>query len=180
MNNVDVRSNRQVCIMMGLKKEYEIAAKSQANTFYPAFIIDRTNEARVSGAQLYTDIFNRCKKVIYNQMISYIVNADDFDKYFTTIGTNLAVRNETKRSSREVTTESDTSEEKAANQSSTHSSDEDQSSTYSFDEDKSTRSYDSNQYRSRTRRLANRKIKREVRIALYRRRKRAELQRKTR
>ena len=46
---------------MGLKKEYEIAAKSQANTFYPAFIIDRTNEARVSGAQLYTDIFNRCK-----------------------------------------------------------------------------------------------------------------------
>ena len=113
MNNVDVRSNRQVCVMMGLKKEYEVAAKSQASTYYPAFVIDRTNEARVSGVQLYTDIFSRCKKVVYNQMISYVINEEDFDKHFTSVGENLAIKNETQKPSCEVTNKSDTSEDES-------------------------------------------------------------------
>ena len=155
--------------MMGLKKEYEIAAKSQANIYYPAFIIDRTNEARVSELQLYTDIFSKCKKVVYNQMISYVINAEDFNKYFTIVETNLAVRNETQKPSSKITDESDTSETE-----STKTSQDKVSNT-----GESPKQISPDRNGSRIGRGADiKQIKRQVRLALYRRRKRAQLQRK--
>ena len=47
MNNVNVRTNRSVCLSMGLKAEYELAQKINAKKLYPYILLDRSNEARV-------------------------------------------------------------------------------------------------------------------------------------
>ena len=162
MNNVDVRANNYVCNIMGLKKEHEIAVKSLSESLYPAIVIDRSNEARVSGLQLYTDIFNRYRKVVFNRMISYVVNAEDFDTYFKKIGPNLAVQHETPKAELSVTAKSHSSDTETEN-----------------DSESANRKSNQSQQSKQVRRDLNRQIKRQVRIALYRRKKRAELQRKT-
>ena len=113
LNNVDVRSNKFVCGKMGLKTEYEIAENIQKNTLHPYVVIDRSNEARVSGAQLYVDIFSPIKTVIANQMKQYLINAEDFEQHFKTISDNLAIKNEDSRSSIQVAPESDQTEQTA-------------------------------------------------------------------
>ena len=163
MNNVDVRANSYVCNIMGLKNEHETAVKSLSGSLYPAIIIDRSNEARVAGTQLYTDIFNRFKKGVFNRMISYVVNADDFEQYFKKIGPNLAIENETTKANLSVTPKSETTDTEA----------ETDNNSTSRDSSRSTCPRTSN-----TRRHLNRQIKRQIRIALHRRKKRAKLQRK--
>ena len=49
---------------------------------YPYIFLDRTNEARVSGVQVFTDLFSRDKQVIYRNSVCYLIPDDDFkDKY---------------------------------------------------------------------------------------------------
>ena len=160
LNNVDVRSNKFVCGKMGLKSEYEIADTIQKQTLHPYVVIDRSNEARVSGAQLYVDIFSPIKIVISNQMKQYLINAEDFEQHFKTISENLAVRNEDTRSSIPIASKSDQAEQ----------------TEISIESDTSSEFIDRKTKR-KERRNITREIKREVRKAVHRRAKCSKLQR---
>lgn len=106
MNNVDVRANLYVANIMGLKKEYEIAQCYNQRLLHPAIIIDRTNQARVCGLQMYVDIFSDAKVAVYNQMISYIISETDFLNSFKEVSSNLAIKNENSKPASPVSAES--------------------------------------------------------------------------
>ena len=97
MNNVDVRTNKRVACTMGLVTEFKMADEWNKNTLYPYVFIDRTNEARVQNLQVYTDIFSRYRRVIYNRMKCYVVPEADFKAQFKVVDSHLAVRNEDKK-----------------------------------------------------------------------------------
>ena len=106
MNNVDVRANLQVANIMGLKKEYQVAQCYNQHLLHPIIIIDRTNQARVCGLQLYVDIFSVSKIAVYNQMISYVISEADFLNNFKEVNSNLAVKNENPKPSSPVSSSS--------------------------------------------------------------------------
>ena len=93
MSNSDERTNKRVALSMNLNKEFNIATDLNSEKLYPYIFIDRTNYGRVSGIQIYTDIFSRCKQIIYKSMPSYVVSESDFKAYFKIIDTNLATKN---------------------------------------------------------------------------------------
>ena len=97
MNNVDVRTNKRVACTMGLVTEFKMADEWNKNTLYPYVFIDRTNEARVRNLQVYTDIFSRYRRVIFNRMKCYIVPETDFKAQFKVVDNHLAVRYEDKK-----------------------------------------------------------------------------------
>ena len=78
MRNADERSNERVGYSMKLTEEIKLANKINQSNLYPYIFIDRTNEARVTGVQIFTDIFNRYKTVIYNKSIFYLIPAAEF------------------------------------------------------------------------------------------------------
>ena len=104
MNNVNVRTNRAVCLSMGLKAEYEIAQKVNAKKLYPYILLDRSNEARVSGLQVYTDILSKYKQVILKQMVQYVISEADFLASYKIIDNDFAVQHEDKESTSSVPT----------------------------------------------------------------------------
>ena len=98
MSNVDVRTNGRVGNIMGLKNEFKLADQMNESIMYPYIFLDRTNSARVRKLQVFTDIFSRYKKVVFNQMKSYIISEADFKAQFSVTGHNLAQKNETSKS----------------------------------------------------------------------------------
>ena len=117
MSNVDVRTNSRIAALMGLNHEIKLADDANREKLYPYIFLDRTNQARVSNLQVYTDIFSRFKAVIYNRMKSYIISEVDFKSNFTIQGNNFAVKNVDKKweknndsSTSDTTSDSDDSE----------------------------------------------------------------------
>ena len=82
MTNSDARINLRVGHTMLLKKEIEIAEKANSMKLYPYIFIDRTNQGRVSGIQVYTEIFGPYKRAVFNSMICVILSEQDFSTQF--------------------------------------------------------------------------------------------------
>ena len=80
MSNTDVRTNHRVGFSMGLDKEIKLAEKINKTKLYPYIVIDRTNQARVNGVQVYTDILSKHKEVILNGNVFTIVPAAEFKR----------------------------------------------------------------------------------------------------
>ena len=80
MRNADERTNERVGFSMKLLNEIKTANKINEKNLYPYIFIDRTNEARVSGVQVFTDIFSRNKQVIYQNTESYLIPSEDFEE----------------------------------------------------------------------------------------------------
>ena len=114
MNNVNVRTNRAVCLSMGLKAEYEVAQKVNAKKLYPYILLDRSNEARVSGLQVYTDILSKYKQVILKQMVQYVISEADFLAHFKVIDNDFAVQHEDEESTSQVTTKNSVKNSKSS------------------------------------------------------------------
>ena len=92
MMNTEQRTNIQVAASMNLVKDFKKAMDMNQCKLYPYIFLDRTNYGRVLGLQIYTDIFSRCKQVIYNSMPSYLVSEADFKSYFKIIDKNIAIK----------------------------------------------------------------------------------------
>ena len=96
MNNADERTNLRVADSMNLRKEVNLALKENKTELYPYLFIDRTNHARVTGLQIYTDIFSRYQKAIHKLMLVYLVSESDFKSNFELLDNHTAVRHENK------------------------------------------------------------------------------------
>ena len=96
MNNADERTNLRVVDSMNLRKEVNLALKANRTELYPYLFIDRTNHARVTGLQIYIDIFSRFQKAIHNLMLVYLVSESDFKSNFDLLDNHTAVRHENK------------------------------------------------------------------------------------
>ena len=156
MNNVDVRTNARVGNQLGLKEEFRLAEEANKDKRYPYIFLDRTNDARVTKLQVFTDIFSRYIEVIYNRMRGYILSEADFKASFNCLAENFATRkNETQKSKRSSSTSR--SKKKKEN---TRKSKTGEPSTGATDRIKQKRA-----------------IQREVRATLHRLKKQSELQR---
>ena len=96
MNNADERTNLRVADSMNLRKEVNLALKANQTELYPYLFIDRTNHARVSGLQIYIDIFSRYQKAIHKLMLVYLVSESDFKSNFNLLDNHTAIRHEDK------------------------------------------------------------------------------------
>ena len=112
MSNTDVRTNARVANIMGLSAEFKLAEDFNKNELYPYIFLDKTNNARVNNLQVYTDIFSRYRQVIFNRMKCYIISEADFKANFTKTDTNLAVKNDNKKSKASESSDSSDGEEK--------------------------------------------------------------------
>ena len=82
MRNADERTNERVGYSMKLTDEIKTANQINQKNLYPYIFIDRTNEARVSGIQVYTDIFSKEKQVVYKNALCYLIPKDEFEEKF--------------------------------------------------------------------------------------------------
>ena len=115
MNNADERTNMRVANIMNMGKSIQKAIDVNSDKLYPYIFIDKTNQARVSGIQIYTDLFARYKQIIFKSMLSYIISEADFRSNFKVIDNTTAVKNENTKSKkksaeRRRSPESETSE----------------------------------------------------------------------
>ena len=90
MRNADERTNVRVGHSMNLTEEIKTANQINQTKLYPYIVIDRTNEARVSGVQVYTDLFSRDKQVIYKKSVCYMIPDDDFKEKFDILDSTTA------------------------------------------------------------------------------------------
>ena len=92
MTNSDARINGRVGHTMLLKNQIDIAERANSQKLYPYIFIDRTNQARVSGLQVYTHIFGPHKRVIYNFMDCVVCSVTEFKTAFEIIDETTAVK----------------------------------------------------------------------------------------
>ena len=90
MRNADERTNVRVGHGMNLTEEIRTANRINQSKLYPYIFIDRTNEARVSGVQVYTDIFSRDKQVIHKNAVCYMIPTDDFEEKYDVLDSTTA------------------------------------------------------------------------------------------
>ena len=93
MNNADERTNMRVANIMNMKQSIQKAIDVNSERLYPYIFLDKTNQARVSGIQIYTDLFSRYKQIIFKSMVSYIISEADFRANFEKIDNSTAVKN---------------------------------------------------------------------------------------
>ena len=125
MNNADARTNKNVGISMQLKPEINRAIEENKYKLYPYIFLDKTNQARVNGLQVYTNIFGKYKEVICGSMKYYLLSESDFKSNFNIIGTDCAEsKNENKKRQIQVSSSSETS---SSESSSSESNDSDSS-----------------------------------------------------
>ena len=98
MNNADERTNMRVANIMNMKKPIQKAIDVNSERLYPYIFLDKTNQARVSGIQIYTDLFSRYKQIIFKSMVSYIISESDFRANFDKIDNSTAVKNANSKS----------------------------------------------------------------------------------
>ena len=80
MSNTDIRTNHRVGFQMGLDKEIKLAERLNKQKLYPYIVIDRTNQARVNGVQVYTDILSKHKEIILKGNVFTVVPAVEFKR----------------------------------------------------------------------------------------------------
>lgn len=91
MSNSDARINERVGHTMKLKKQIDIAEKSNSQKLYPYIFIDRSNQARVSGLQVYTEIFGLYKRVIFNFMECVVFPVAEFKTRYKLLDQTTAI-----------------------------------------------------------------------------------------
>ena len=96
MNNADDRTNHRVANMMSCKESIKKAIEINKQKLYPYIFLDKSNQARLTGIQVYTDLFGKFPQVVVNSMVSYLISESDFKTYFQLIDKNTAVRHEDK------------------------------------------------------------------------------------
>ena len=116
MNNADARTNINVANSMQLKPEITRATEENKYKLYPYIFLDKTNQARVNGLQVYTDIFGRYKEVICGSMKFYLLSESDFKANFKVTDGNCAEsKYENKKRKRNVNDSSEEEEENTNN-----------------------------------------------------------------
>ena len=93
MRNADARTNLNVANSMQLKPEITKAIEENKTQLYPYIFIDRTNEARVNGLQIYIDILSKRFEVIIGRMKYFLISEADFNSCFTKSDKNIAYAN---------------------------------------------------------------------------------------
>ena len=93
MNNADERTNMRVANMMSSRDSIKKAIEVNSQKLYPYIFLDKTNQARVTGIQVYTDLFGKFQQVIVDSMVSYLISESDFKSHFHSIDTHTAVLN---------------------------------------------------------------------------------------
>ena len=93
MRNADARTNINVANAMQLKTEITKAIEENKSKLYPYIFIDRTNEARVNGLQIFINILSKRFEVIINRMKYFLISEADFNSSFTVSGENIAHAN---------------------------------------------------------------------------------------
>ena len=112
MRNADARTNLNVANSMQLKPEIAKAIDENKSKLYPYIFIDRTNQARVNGLQIFIDILSKRYQVIIGRMKYYLISEADFSSNFTVKGKNIANANKKKSlRKRQVASESSDSTE---------------------------------------------------------------------
>ena len=101
MNNADRRINYRAANTLGLKSDFLIAEKANQSKLYPYIVIDQTNQARVTGLQVFTDILSKHKEVIYNSMLGVWISKADFTNKFELIDQNTARNADSKQTKTE-------------------------------------------------------------------------------
>lgn len=82
MRNADERTNERVGYSMKLTEEIKTANKINEKNLYPYIFIDRTNEARLSGVQVFTDIFSKEKQIIFKNTVCYLIPKVEFEEKY--------------------------------------------------------------------------------------------------
>jgi len=93
MNNADERTNLRVANMMNSRDSIKKALEINSRKLYPYIFLDKTNQARVSGIQVYTELFGKYLQVVVNSMIFYLISEPDFKANFKSIDSHTAVPN---------------------------------------------------------------------------------------
>ena len=96
MRNADARTNLNVANSMQLKPEITKAIDENKAKLYPYIFIDRTNQARVNGLQIYINILSKRFEVIIDRMKYYLISEADFKSCFTKSDKNIAYANKKK------------------------------------------------------------------------------------
>ena len=156
MRNADEHANLRAARTMNLANEFKIAVDATSKELFPYYLIDKTNYARVTGIQIYIDIFSKFPRVVMQSGLFYLISSNDFKQNFVEVDNQIA-KYEPKKSESSPT--NDTS--KSVTKSEQTSKVEQTGST------KSAREY----YKERN------KFRRSVRKALHGYKKRAILQR---
>ena len=141
MRNADARTNLNVANSMQLKPEITKAIDENKTKLYPYIFIDRTNQARVNGLQIFIDILSKRFEVIIGRMKYFLISEADFKSSFTKSDKNIAYANKKKsisRKRRQYSESSSDSNESCESISSDTSTDSRESS--SCESDKSTES----------------------------------------
>ena len=90
MRNADEHANLRAARTMNLANEFKLAADTTSKDLYPYFLIDKTNHARVTGVQLYIDIFSQFPKVVMQSGLYYLISSNDFKKNFVEVDNQIA------------------------------------------------------------------------------------------
>ena len=93
MNNSDERTNLRVANMMNNRDSIRKALEINSRKLYPYIFLDKTNQARVSGIQVYTELFGKYRQVVVNSMLFYLISENDFKANFVSIDSNTAILN---------------------------------------------------------------------------------------
>ena len=91
MTNSDARINERVGHTMRLKKQIDLAEKANSQKLYPYIFIDRSNQARITGLQVYTDILGVYKKVIFNCMECVVFPLTEFETRYKLLDQSTAI-----------------------------------------------------------------------------------------
>ena len=90
MRNADEHANLRAARTMNLANEFKIAVDATSKDLYPYFLIDKTNYARVTGIQLYIDIFSKFPRVVMQSGLFYLISSSDFKKNFVEVDNQIA------------------------------------------------------------------------------------------
>ena len=94
MRNSDEQCNVRAAQTMNLRKEYQLSEIENSNNLWPYCFIDKSNEARVKGHQMYIDIFSKYPKVVMKSGLYYLVSANDFKNSYKIIDPTTAIKHE--------------------------------------------------------------------------------------
>ena len=109
MRNADEHANFRAARTMKLSQEFKLAESFTNRKLYPYYVFDKTNYARVSGIQLYIDIFSKHLKIVMKSGLYYLISQSDFNKTFEKIDNQLAQYEPSESTSTNSETKTDTS-----------------------------------------------------------------------
>ena len=90
-NCSDVSMNKRAAKQLGGAEAYQRADHDSSCQLYPAFFIDQSPKGKISGHQLYTDIFSS-HQIVYDKfgMKGFVIPESDFKLFFEITEKNKA------------------------------------------------------------------------------------------